>query len=111
MCDQNGIKTVAEEMSEQALECNKMKLESEVQWRKEYGGGIDDSENRKREEELERYKAILDNCEEGMSIPQSAAKPPRKHLFCDPDWEERKERKIRYVGHLRNKMDDSSHRH
>ena len=109
-CHQCRIKTVAEELNPQALEEAKKRwqnLKKVVEGYNKNGGYIKEVKEH-RKEALQVIEEALKWHKEGMSIPQLAAKPPRKHLFCDPDWEERKERKIRYVGHLRNKMDDSS---
>ncbi len=82
VCRQYGIKTVAEELSKQALEMTKEAWEENkktLERRKGSGAWI--------EKDLEK---VLKRCEEGMSIPQRVAKElTRKHLFCDPDGKQR----------------------
>ena len=88
-CRQYGIKTVAEELSTQALEMTREAWEEnkkDLERRKESGAWIEED----LEKELKRCEEALKWHTEGMSIPQRAAKElTRKHLFCDPDGKQR----------------------
>ena len=123
-CPQYGIKTVAEEMNEQALEETREKWESHkkvlerTDWPKEklerYKQALekdreDWDEHKKRLEGKEWIKEELMRCEEAlewhkerMSIPQRVAQElSLKHRLCDPNMEERGERGIFQEGYLR----------
>lgn len=103
-CRQYGIKTVAEEMSKQALE------ETKEAWER-YKKELESKDPKAWPEELEGNEAKLKRCEDalkwhkkGMSIPQRVAKElSLKHLFCDPNMKERTERGIFQENYLRVK--------
>ena len=109
---QNDIKTVAEELNQEALEKAKKHWEGfkkRIDGYNKIGSGMQEFEEQ-RKRALKQIEKSLKWHKKDMSVLQRVAeeKPSIKHLFCDPDWEERKERKIRCVRHLRKKMDDSS---
>lgn len=90
VCPQYDIKTVAEELSEEAMMGNKEKLENNKKWLESQNPEVWPLDWERMQEDLKRYKAILENCKEGMSIPQRLEKElPVKHRFCDPDRKQR----------------------
>ena len=93
-CRQYGIRTVAEESNEQSLKKTQGLWEERKQCLKERKASGTHSED--LENKLKECEKALTWHKKGMSIPQRVAEElTLKHLFCEPDNEQRDSRKIK----------------
>ena len=95
---QNDIKTVAEELNQEALEKAKKHwedLKKCIEGYNKIGSGIKELEE-KRKTTLKQIEESLNWHKKDMSVLQRVAeeKPSIKHLFCDPDSKECADRGI-----------------
>lgn len=93
-CRQYDIRTVAEESNEQSLKKTQDLWEERKQCLKERKASGEHSEY--LENKLKECEEALTWHKKGMSIPQRVAEElTLKHLFCEPDNEQRVSRKIK----------------